>query len=248
MTKPLGWPAFACFLGGWFVVFWAGAQNVASGILTAQLLAIIVGSLVLIGFNVPERRTQLGSEVLEHLQGLRDYLALAEEDRPRVLQSPQGAQRSRVDPRDDARPVRLYEKLPALAIVWGVEREWNGVLGDRYEYRSRSLRPIRCGWFLVDLARRLLDEHPDHELRTVVVEFERFVPSPRAAAASRAGRPARILRRRRRRRRGRRPLTSRAGSFDPLGQTGRDRPQNASGISRQGSEAQPRRSGTWRRL
>ncbi|MBX3194946.1 MAG: DUF2207 domain-containing protein [Microbacteriaceae bacterium] len=134
VTKLLRWPAFACFLGGWFVVFWAGAQNVASGILTAQLLAIIVGSLVLIGFGgVPERRTQLGSEVLEHLQGLRDYLALAEEDRLRVLQSPQGAQRSRVDPRDDAAVVRLYEKLLPWAIVWGVEREWNDVLGDRYE-------------------------------------------------------------------------------------------------------------------
>jgi hypothetical protein len=81
---------------------------------------------------VPERRTQLGSEVLEHLQGLREYLTIAEEDRLKVLQSPQGAQRTRVDPNDPAAVVKLYEKLLPWAIVWGVESEWSKVLGEQY--------------------------------------------------------------------------------------------------------------------
>jgi uncharacterized membrane protein YgcG len=133
ITKFLRWPAFACFVGGWFIVFWAGGNGVGSGLLTLQLIAIIIGSLVVIGFGgVPMRRTQLGAEVLEHLQGLRDYLALAEADRLRVLQSPEGAQRTRIDPSDDDAVIKLYEKLLPWAMVWGVEKQWQGVLGQKY--------------------------------------------------------------------------------------------------------------------
>lgn len=133
ITKWLRWPAFACFVAGWVIVFWAGWNGVGNALLTFQLVAIILGSLFVIGFGgVPTRRTALGSEVKEHLEGLRDYLALAEADRLRVLQSPEGAQRSRIDPNDDAAVVRLYEKLLPWAMVWGVEKQWQGVLGQKY--------------------------------------------------------------------------------------------------------------------
>ena len=85
------------------------------------------------GFGgVPERRTKKGSEAREHLQGIRVYLTVAEADRIRVLQSPTGAERTRVDPNDPAAIVRLYEKLLPLAIIWGVEDQWTKVLGERY--------------------------------------------------------------------------------------------------------------------
>ncbi len=133
ITKWLRWPAFACFVGGWVIVFWAGWNGVGNGLLTIQLIALILGSLVVIGFaGVPMRRTQLGTEVLEHLKGLREYLALAEADRLRVLQSPEGAQRTRIDPNDDDAVIKLYEKLLPWAMVWGVEMQWQGVLGQKY--------------------------------------------------------------------------------------------------------------------
>jgi len=133
LTKALRWPAFACFVGGWFIVFWAGNAGVGNGLLTLQLVVIIVGSLIAIGFGgVPERRTALGSEVREHLLGLREYLTIAEADRLRVLQSPQGAQRTRIDPDDPVAVVRLYEKLLPWAIVWGIEDRWSAVLGEHY--------------------------------------------------------------------------------------------------------------------
>jgi uncharacterized membrane protein YgcG len=133
LTKVLRWPAFACFVVGWFIVFWAGNAGVGNGLLTLQLVVIIIGSLVVIGFGgVPERRTSLGSEVREHLLGLREYLTIAEADRLKVLQSPQGAQRTRVDPNDPVAVVRLYEKLLPWAIVWGIEDQWSTVLGEHY--------------------------------------------------------------------------------------------------------------------
>jgi uncharacterized membrane protein YgcG len=142
ITKLLRWPAFACFVAAWFIVFWAANAGVANGLLTLQLVVTIVGSLIVIGFGgVPERRTALGSEVLEHLQGLREYLTIAEADRIRVLQSPQGAQRSRVDPDDPAAVVRLYEKLLPWAIVWGIEKEWSDVLGE--QYAQTQVEPTR---------------------------------------------------------------------------------------------------------
>jgi len=133
LTKLLRWPAFACFVAGWFIVFWAAEAGVGSDLLTFQLVAIILGSIIVIGFGgVPTRRTQLGSETLEHLQGLRDYLQLAEADRLRVLQSPEGAQRTQIDPSDDDAVIKLYEKLLPWAMVWGVEKDWQDVLGKKY--------------------------------------------------------------------------------------------------------------------
>ena len=49
-----------------------------------------------------------------------------------MLQSPEGAQRTRIDPDDDDAVIKLYEKLLPWAMVWGVEKQWQGVLGQRY--------------------------------------------------------------------------------------------------------------------
>ena len=66
-----------------------------------------------------------------HLDGLRQYLTLAEADRLRVLQSPSGAL-SRPGPG----PVETYlldEKLLPWAVVFGVEREWLAHLKIAYD-------------------------------------------------------------------------------------------------------------------
>ena len=146
-------------------------------LLTLQLVAIIVGSLIVIGFGgVPERRTQLGSEVLEHLQGLREYLTIAEADRLKVLQSPQGAQRTRIDPSDPAAVVRLYEKLLPWAIVWGVEDQWGEVLGEQYaQTQTEPLEPaVLVG---IRRAQRLRDLGADDELRADRVDESSYSSS-----------------------------------------------------------------------
>jgi hypothetical protein len=93
---------------------------------------IILGSLVAIGFGgVPQRRTQLGSEILEHLQGLREYLQLAEADRLRVLQSPQVRSAAGSIRTMTTRSSSSTRAAP-LGDVWGVEKQWQDVLGQRY--------------------------------------------------------------------------------------------------------------------
>lgn len=68
----------------------------------------------------------------EHLDGLRQYLALAEADRLRVLQSPTGAVLVATDAGgawspDGAAPFaryHLHERLLPYAVLFGLEREW----------------------------------------------------------------------------------------------------------------------------
>jgi len=58
----------------------------------------------------------------DYLLGMRDYMQLAEEDRIRVLQSPEGAERVDVD--DKTQLVKLYERLLPYAVIFGIEEDW----------------------------------------------------------------------------------------------------------------------------
>lgn len=102
----------------------------------AGFMLAIVGIFVCIGLSF--RRplpTGEGVVLAEYLQGVRDYLQLAEADRLRMLQSPEGALRVKaegLDPSFPAQRVKLYERLLPFAVLWGVERDWAGELTILY--------------------------------------------------------------------------------------------------------------------
>jgi len=87
-----------------------------------------LGVFVCLGFAWrPAVLTEAGVVHRDYLLGMRDYLQLAEADRFRMLQSPEGAERVRVDGvdiRNPAQRVKLYEKLLPFAVLWGIEKEW----------------------------------------------------------------------------------------------------------------------------
>jgi len=66
--------------------------------------------------------------VIDHLWGIRDYIALAEKDRLAFLQSPGGAL-LRQDVSLDAQVLLLNEKLLSYAVLFGLEKEWVRELG-----------------------------------------------------------------------------------------------------------------------
>lgn len=105
-----------------------------------MLLAIAVAFVsVFIGVGMAIRRpvlTESGAEQRDYLLGVRDYLQLAEADRFRMLQSPEGAER--VDVGDRAQMVKLYEKLLPFAVLWRIEREWSKELAVYYEQEASS--------------------------------------------------------------------------------------------------------------
>jgi uncharacterized membrane protein YgcG len=134
LRRLIFWPAFAVLVSAVMLLVLCGIEDVGSLLLSIGIPVAILGSFIVMGFSgKPERRTAAGTAAYEQLLGLRDYLQLAEADRLRVLQSPAGAVRTRIDPNDTAAVVKLYERLLPWAIVWGVEKEWAAQLAAHYD-------------------------------------------------------------------------------------------------------------------
>jgi uncharacterized membrane protein YgcG len=109
-------------------------------------VSIIVTILTMIVIFTVRPLTPAGAELRDYLKGLKLYIELAETDRLRVLQSPQGALRSpyRPDPPGETalaagdesnRPlqvVKLYERVLPYAVLFNQEKQWSQVLGDYY--------------------------------------------------------------------------------------------------------------------
>lgn len=78
--------------------------------------------------------TDKGVELRRYVLGLRDYIKVAETDRLRMLQSPEGAAKvGSVDVNDKAQLVKLYERVLPYAILFGIEKDWSKQLGAYYE-------------------------------------------------------------------------------------------------------------------
>jgi uncharacterized membrane protein YgcG len=110
-------------LGMIAAVVWAGVNDVLDGSLLWLLAAGVVIALAVPNVLAPPPRlTRKGAALRDHLLGMRLYLTVAEEERLRVLQSPEGALRVDVTDRDAV--VKLYERLLPYAVLWGVEDQW----------------------------------------------------------------------------------------------------------------------------
>ncbi len=70
-----------------------------------------------------------GAETYEYLQGVREFIRVAETDRLRMLQSHHGAERYR---QGSIEVVHLYERLLPYAMLFGEERSWGRVLEVAY--------------------------------------------------------------------------------------------------------------------
>lgn len=83
-------------------------------------VAVFVAATILAGRRATTL-TSTGVDVRDHIAGLRLFISLAEADRLRVLQSPDGALL-----RGDT--VQLTERLLGWAVLFGLEREWAAAL------------------------------------------------------------------------------------------------------------------------
>lgn len=123
------------------------------GDLAWMLMGVPIGATIIIGLCL--WRTPLtaeGAERVDHLKGLEVYIELAEADRLRVLQSPQGAEREPVDATSRDEQLKLIERLLPWAVLTGHERDWAKQLGEFYtEGQSpswfSSTRPFSIGGF-----------------------------------------------------------------------------------------------------
>lgn len=124
-------------------VFFGAAYTIRADNGLSLAALFLCGAAVFAGVVLaiaPKPLTAAGAEARDYLLGLRDYLRLAEADRFRMLQSPDGAER--LDLGDPGQLVRLTERLLPFAVLWGVEREWSRELGIRYEQAG-----VSPGWY-----------------------------------------------------------------------------------------------------
>jgi uncharacterized membrane protein YgcG len=111
----------------------AVAASVTPWVPVVLLIAAVFGVLAVGGLVARHPLSALGAETRDHLAGLKEFIEWAEADRIRMLQSPQGAERVRVDPADPRQMLRLYETLLPYAVVFGQEKEWAQRLAVLYD-------------------------------------------------------------------------------------------------------------------
>jgi len=111
-------------------------------LVTFALVLVPILCFFIVGGNLwKQPLTAEGAELVDHLKGLDVYLELAEADRMRVLQSPEGALREPVNAADSGERLKLYERLLPWAVLGKHEKEWAEVIG---EYYGEGQQP---GWY-----------------------------------------------------------------------------------------------------
>ena len=86
------------------------------------------------------RLTDTGLALKRYLEGLKLYISVAETDRIKMLQSPEGAEKvaSVANGTDGAQLIKLYERVLPYAVLFGQEKQWNKQLGSYYEAAHAS--------------------------------------------------------------------------------------------------------------
>ncbi len=103
--------------------------------------ALLVCGLIVRAFSTTLSLTDKGLALRRYLMGLREYIKLAEVDRLKLFQSPEGAEKLQIDGGSVDNPeylVKLYERVLPYAILFGLEKQWNKQLGDIYAQSATS--------------------------------------------------------------------------------------------------------------
>ncbi len=117
--------------------------GVVMGVVSILLVSpmLLIAAIVALGCGWTIRPlTDRGLELRRYLAGLKQYIELAEKDRIKMLQSPEGAEKVGVKIKGgtDKKLIRLYERTLPYAVLFGQEKEWNKQLAVRYESTGSS--------------------------------------------------------------------------------------------------------------
>jgi uncharacterized membrane protein len=150
------------------VIFFAGFLSLATVAKISFLPVIGLGAGLMIAatiifvfsFIMPAR-TEVGVRAHDDLLGLKDYIKLAEADRLKFLQSPQGAEKitdkDAFNPNNPAQKVKLFEKLLPYAMLFGLEKDWAKQFNDIYTtppdwYQGGSWSAFNAGYLAGSLS------------------------------------------------------------------------------------------------
>lgn len=135
VIQMLSLVALAVMIGLLCWGLFTGRASAGPVFLATLVCAIVVIVSSVIAFKKHTVLTPAGALQLEYLEGVREFIRVAEADRLRMLQSYSGAER-RSDGSVDI--IHVYEKLLPYAILFGQEREWGEVLEVNYAHEQQS--------------------------------------------------------------------------------------------------------------
>ena len=110
---------------------WALGVSIIGILLLSPLLLAVAAILFALSFGWS--LTDEGLALRRYLAGLKMYIGAAETERLQMLQSPEGAEKVKVDASDEKQLVKLYERVLPYAVLFGQEKEWSAQLGKYYE-------------------------------------------------------------------------------------------------------------------
>ena len=110
---------------------WALWVGIIGVLLLSPMLLIVAGIVFALSFGWS--LTDEGLALRRYLAGLKMYIGVAEAERLQMLQSPEGAEKVKVDASDEKQLVKLYERVLPYAVLFGQEKEWSKQLGQYYE-------------------------------------------------------------------------------------------------------------------
>ena len=110
---------------------WALGVSIIGILLLSPLLLAVAAILFALSFGWS--LTDEGLALRRYLAGLKMYIGAAEVERLQMLQSPEGAEKVKVDAADEKQLVKLYERVLPYAVLFGQEKEWSAQLGKYYE-------------------------------------------------------------------------------------------------------------------
>lgn len=107
---------------------------ILSIVLVSPVLIIVSLTAFILSF-MAYRLTDKGLALKRYLEGLKMYIKVAEEDRIKMLQSPEGAEKVAdvANGTDTVQLVKLYERVLPYAVLFGQEKQWNKQIGAYYE-------------------------------------------------------------------------------------------------------------------
>jgi uncharacterized membrane protein YgcG len=134
----LQWCAIGTAIAGLAFGIWSAASGRLSAI--PALVVISFGAFLVLlsslyAFSKHMVLTAEGARTYEYLQGVKEFIRVADADRLRMLQSYSGAER-RADGAADV--IHVYERLLPYAILFGLEDEWGDVLEKAYANAQRG--------------------------------------------------------------------------------------------------------------
>ena len=110
---------------------WALWVGVIGVLLLSPMLLIVAGIVFALSFGWS--LTDEGLALRRYLAGLKMYIGVAEAERLQMLQSPEGAEKVKVDATDEKQLVKWYERVLPYAVLVGQEKKWSAQLGQYYE-------------------------------------------------------------------------------------------------------------------